>query len=85
MSAPLVALVPLVVARTETGALEYLYRGARVPSTVPADEVKRLQDDGAIGPEKTADEPHLGSASSPKPGATVPELDPPAPAPVPKK
>ena len=81
----LVALVPLVVARTESGALEYLYRGATVPSTVTADEVERLKADGSIGTEKAADEPHLGSASSPKPGATLPELDPPAPVTPPKK
>jgi hypothetical protein len=85
VSAPLVALVPLVVATLEDGSKGYFYRGATIPSTVPAGEAKRLQDDGAIGTEKAADVPHLGSASAPKPGATVPELDPPAPAPAPKK
>lgn len=68
MSGDVVVLVPLALARTKTGSLEYLYRGAVVPSTVTDDEVKRLKEDGAIGTEKAADEPTLGSASAPKPG-----------------
>jgi len=45
-----IVITPLVIARAQGGTDVYLYRGAPVPESIPAAEVKRLVAEGFIEP-----------------------------------
>jgi hypothetical protein len=48
VSTAYVAKSALVLARDEEGSFVYLYAGARVPSSIPQDEIDRLANDGHL-------------------------------------